>query len=140
MSLPEKHSKSEEITGSSNRSFGIVFSLFFLVIGLLPLLGEGEVRLWSLVVAALFFVVAILIPGILGPLNRAWLKFGLMLGKITTPIVMAIIFFLTVVPVGLIMRLFGKDLLGLKFDPEAQSYWIDRDEGAPSPASMENQF
>ena len=121
---------------SSNRSFGIVFFVVFLLIALYPLIGKGEVRLWSLVISLIFLILGLLKSKILSPLNQLWFKFGIILGKIVSPLVMGIIFFLVVTPVGIFMRLLKKDLLNLKFNKK-NSYWIEKN-GPKS--KMKNQF
>ena len=98
----------------SNKSFGIVFTAFFLIISFWPLLSGSEIRIWSLIIAVIFFILGLINSKILTPLNRLWFKFGLMLGKIVSPIVLGIVFFLVVTPTGIIMRLIGKDSLNLK--------------------------
>ncbi|WP_234016247.1 SxtJ family membrane protein [Magnetospirillum gryphiswaldense] len=124
----------------SERSFGIVFAVVFALIGLWPLKAGGDMRLWALGLAALFLVVAFVAPKLLKPLNLLWFKFGLLLHKIMTPLIMGLLFFLTVTPVGMLMRATGKDPMRLKRDPDAASYWIDRDPPGPPPDSMKNQF
>jgi uncharacterized membrane protein len=129
-----------EIKIGSERSFGIVFAIVFAIIGLFPLLwGQGP-RLWSLAIAAVFLGLAFLRPTILTVPNRLWFRFGLLLNKIVSPIVMGLIFVLTVIPTGLIMRAMGKDLLRQKMDPAADSYWITPDPEHRRTASMKNQF
>ena len=100
----------------SNRSFGIVFFVVFLLIGLYPLLNSEEARLWSLIISLIFILLGLLNSKILTPLNKIWFKFGIFLGKIISPLIMVIIFFLVVTPIGLIMRLLGKDLLNLRYN------------------------
>lgn len=130
----------EEIQGSSNRSFGLVFSVVFLVIAALPLFtGEG-MRIWSLMVSLVLLVVSFTAPLILSPLNRLWTRIGLLLHGIISPIVLGILFFAMVVPMGILMRLFGKDPLRLHFEPGLNSYWIKRDPPGPKPESMTDQF
>jgi len=124
----------------SEKSFGLVFAVVFLIIALFPLLGANQVRLWALGVAAVFAVLAYLRPSLLAPLNRVWFLFGLLLHKIISPVVMAIVFFLTVTPIGLIMRLMGKDPLNQSFDQSSESYWIVVSETKKSESSMRNQF
>ena len=126
----------DDVKISSNRSFGIVFFLVFLLIALYPLMFSGEIRSWSLIISFTFLVLGLLNSTILYPLNKLWFKFGIFLGKLISPMIMGIIFFLVVTPIGLIMRLLGKDVLNLKFD-KSQSYWIEKN----SPKSkMKNQF
>ena len=136
----ESYERNEDVRGSSDRSFGMVFAAVFGVIGVLPLAFGGGVRLWSLAVAAAFLLVALAVPSILAPLNRLWLRFGLLLHRIVSPLVLGIMFFLVITPMGLVMRAFGKDLLRLRFDRAAASYWIDRSPPGPPPESMKDQF
>ena len=126
----------DEIKLGSNRSFGIVFFIVFILIAFYPLINQGEVRIWSIVISLFFFILGIANSKILTPLNRIWFKFGLFLGKIISPIIMGIIFFLVVTPIGLIMRIFGKDVINLKFDSN-KSYWIEKTEPK---SNMKNQF
>ena len=118
---------SENIKISSNRNFGIVFFVVFLLIALYPIIKQNEIRLWSLIISLSFLVLGILNSKLLSPLNRLWFKFGLFLGKIISPIIMGIIFFFVVTPIGLLMRLLKKDLLSLKFNNE-KSYWIKKND------------
>ena len=129
-----------EVKMGSERSFGIVFAIVFLLIALFPLLGDGGVRLWSAGVAAVFGGLAFLAPELLAPLNTLWFKFGMLLSKIMSPIVMGILFFVTVTPTGLIMRARGKDLLRQKLDPDAETYWIEVDPEKAALTSMKKQF
>jgi len=123
---------------SSEKSFGVVFSIVFLIISLLPLLINSEgLHIWALVVSIIFFLLAFLAPKILVLPNKLWFKFGLLIGSIVAPIVIAFVYFATVLPTGFIMRLLGKDLLKQKFDKNAKSYWIERKEPM---GSMKNQF
>mgnify|MGYP001309877010 CR=1 FL=1 len=121
---------------SSNKSFGIVFFIVFLLISIYPLIKNGELRLWSLIVALIFLILGLLNSKILTPLNSIWFKFGLLLGKVVSPVIMGIIFFLVVTPTSFIMRILGKDLLNLKYNKN-KSYWIEK-EGPKS--KMKNQF
>ena len=127
----------DEIKLGSNRSFGIVFFIVFVLIATYPLLNQGEVRIWSLIISFLFLFLALLNSKILTPLNKLWFRFGLFLGKIISPIIMGVIFFLVVTPIGLLMRFFGKDVLNLKLNKKKSSYWIEKD-GPKS--KMKNQF
>lgn len=138
--MHEQYTNREEIEGSSERSFGIVFGVVFSIIGLWPLLFGGGVRLWSLVVAGIFVGLAFIYPQSLATLNRLWFRFGLALAKITNPIIMGLLYVLIFVPVGLGMRIFGRDALNLRLSPEAKTYWIDRDPPGPAPEGMRNQF
>ena len=126
----------DDIKIGSNRSFAIVFFLVFLIIAIYPLTNSGEIRQWSLIISVIFLALGLLNSKILNPLNKLWFKFGIFLGKIVSPLIMGIIFFLVVTPIGLLMRLLGKDLLNLKFNNN-KSYWIDKD-GPKS--KMKNQF
>ena len=126
----------DDIKISSNRSFGIVFFVFFLLIALYPLTYGGEIRIWSLIISIIFLTLGLLNSKILVPLNKIWFKFGILLGKIASPLIMGIIFFLVVTPIGFIMRLLGKDVLNLKYNKN-KSYWIEK-KGPKS--KMKNQF
>ncbi len=130
----------QKIEVGSNRSFGLVFFAVFLLIGLYPLLGGGPVRSWSLIIAGTFLFFAFFFSWALKPLNVLWFRFGMILARIVNPIVMFVIYVLTIVPFGLGARLLGKDLLRLKLDPKQESYWIERDPPGPEPESLENQF
>ena len=120
----------------SNRNFGIVFSIVFLLISLYPLLKSGDIRVWSLVVSFIFLILGIVNSKILSPFNKLWFKFGLLLGKFVSPLIMMIIFFFVVTPIGILMRLFRKDVLNLKFNNK-ETYWIEKN-GPKS--KMKNQF
>ena len=123
---------------SSEKSFGVFFSIVFLIVSLFPPLINSEgLRIWALVVSIIFFLLAFLAPKILVLPNKLWFKFGLLIGSIVAPIVMAFVYFVTVLPTGLIMRLLGKDLLKQKLDKNAKSYWVKRSEPM---GSMKNQF
>tara|TARA_B100001057_G_C21995774_1_gene624095 strand:+ start:103 stop:486 length:384 start_codon:yes stop_codon:yes gene_type:complete len=126
----------DEIKISSNRSFGIVFFVVFLIIALYPLTYSGEIRLWSFIISLIFLILGFLNSKVLSPLNKIWFKFGIILGKTISPLIMGIIFFLVVTPIGTIMRILGKDVLNLKYNKN-QSYWIEKD-GPKS--KMKNQF
>ncbi len=122
---------------NSEKSFGIVFSIVFLIISLYPLISSEGLRIWAFIVSAIFFLLAFAAPQLLALPNKLWFKFGILLGSIITPIVMVFVYFITVLPTGLIMRLLGKDLLKQKLDKDAKSYWIERSEPM---GSMKNQF
>ena len=109
----------------NNKEFGILFFIVFLIIGLWPLLNNSSIRIWALIIALLFLVLGILNLQILTPLKKGWIKFGELLGKIISPIIMGFIFFLIITPIGLFMRLIGKDLLNLKYNND-QTYWTKR--------------
>ena len=120
----------------SNRNFGIVFFIVFLVIGLWPLLNQSELRIWSLLISMVFLFLGISNSKILTPLNKLWMKFGLLLGNIVAPIVMGIVYFGVVTPTGILLRLFGKDILMLKKNKNS-SYWLNKDN---KDNNMKNQF
>ena len=126
----------DDIKISSNRSFGIVFFIVFLLIALYPLTYSQEIRVWSVIISIIFLGLGLFNSKILTPLNKLWFKFGIFLGKIISPIIMGITFFLVVTPIGLLMRLLGKDLINLKYNKN-ESYWIEK-KGPKS--KMKNQF
>ena len=126
----------KNIKTSSNKSFGIVFFIVFIIISLYPLVYQEDIRIWSLVIAFIFFILALLNSKILTPMNKIWTRFGLFLGYFISPIVMGIIFFFVVTPIGLLMRLFGKDVLNLKKN-KFSTYWIKK---TNQKNSMEKQF
>jgi hypothetical protein len=136
----EDLSRQQQVEGSSDRSFGLVFAAVFLAIGCWPLWYRGIPRWWALGVAVVFAVVAIWKPALLARPNRLWIKFGVLLGKIVSPIALGILFYGVVAPIGILMRLTGKDPLRLKLDSGAGSYWISRKPPGPPPDSMTNQF
>lgn len=127
-------------TGGSDRSFGIVFAAFFGLVGFWPLWSDGALRLWAVGTGILFLTIALIAPRLLGPLNWLWTKIGLALHHIVNPVVMALIYFGAAVPTAYVLRMRGKDLLRLKHDPDATSYWIRREPPAPAPGSMSKQF
>ena len=126
----------DDVKISSNRSFGIVFFLVFLIISLYPLVNNENLRVWSLILSLIFLVLGLINSKILTPLNKIWFKFGIFLGKIISPFVMGIIFFLVVTPIGILMRILKKDLLNLKKN-KSETYWIDK--SGPK-SKMKNQF
>ena len=126
----------DEIKISSNRSFGIVFFVFFLIVSLYPLVDNENQRIWSLIISITFLILALLNSKILTPLNKIWFKIGIVLGKIVSPFVMGVIFFLIVTPIGLIMKFLGKDLLNLKYNNK-NTYWISK---TGTKSKMKNQF
>lgn len=126
--------------GPSDRGFGLVFTAAFLAIGLWPLKKGAPVRVPALVVSGVFLVLCLVFPRILHPVNRVWTLFGLLLSRITTPIVTTLIFVLLFVPAGIVMRLLGKDLLRLRHDSALPSYWIERLPPGPPAGSMVDQF
>ena len=125
-----------EIKISSNRNFGIVFFIVFLIIAIYFLINSSEIWIWSLILSLLFLILGLINSKILTPLNKLWFKFGIFLGKIISPLVMGIIFFFVVTPIGFIMRLLSKDILNLKYNNE-NSYWIKK---TGPKSKMKNQF
>ncbi len=130
----------QDIQIGSNKSFGIVFAVVFLIIALWPLLDGGRFRVWALVTGIILFIISFIYPSIFKPFNHIWFKFGLLLGKIVTPIVMGFLYFFTITPTALIMRTLKKRPLDLEFDDSLDSYWKYRDPPGPSSESMKNQF
>ena len=128
--------KYKDIKIGSNRSFGIVFFVVFLIIGLWPLINNGDIRNWSVIISAIFLVLGLLNSKVLTPLNKAWFRFGIFLGNFIAPIVMAIVYFLVVTPIGILMKIVKKDLINLKKNNN-KSYWIEKKE---IKSSMKNQF
>ena len=125
-----------DIKIGSNRSFGIVFFVVFFLISIYPLTNSESIRVWSLTLSLIFLVLGLLNSKLLLPLNKIWFKFGLFLGKIISPIIMGIIFFFVVTPIALLMKLFRKDLLNLKFNNN-KTYWIEK---TGPESKMKNQF
>jgi hypothetical protein len=132
--------RSPPVKPGSDKAFGFVFAVVFLVVGLWPLKGGEDPRAWALGLAIAFLLVALIRPTLLKPLNLVWFRFGLLLHKIVSPIVMALLFFAVVTPVGLLMRLTGKDPMHRRFDAKADSYWIPRPPPVPGQGGMTNQF
>lgn len=136
----ENLNREQEIEGSSDRTFGFVFAAFFLIIAAWPLLSRAGFRWWAGAIAAAFLLVALARPQLLAGLNRQWMRFGVFLGHIVSPIALGILFYLVLTPLALVMRLAGKDPLRLRFERGAASYWIERKPPGPPPDSMTNQF
>ena len=126
----------DDIKIGTNRSFGIVFFLVFIIISLYPLLNAENIRIWSLIISIIFLILGLINSKLLNPLNKIWFTFGLLLGKIVSPIIMGIIFFLVVTPTALFMKLLKKDMLNLKFNKK-NTYWIEK--SGPK-SKMKNQF
>ena len=126
----------DKVKIGSNRSFGIVFFIFFLIVGTYPIFFQGELIIWSLIVSIIFLLLGIINSRFLTPLNLLWFKFGMLLGRIVSPIVMGLVFFLVVTPTGLIMRILNKNLLRLK-KKNIKTYWIER---SSIKSDMKNQF
>ena len=121
----------------SNKSFGILFFVVFLGVGLWPLTNDNNPNIYLIIISTIFLILGLLNSKLLSPLNLFWIKFGELLGKIIAPVVMAIIYFLILTPISLMVRLFGKDLLGLKFSKQLKTYWIKRKKDL---GSMDKQF
>ena len=126
----------EKIKLPSNRNFGIVFSIVFLIIAIWPILNQNEIRIWSMMISFIFLILGLINSKFLSPLNKAWFKFGLILGSVIAPVVMGTIYFLVVTPTGLIMKALGKDILGLKRNKNS-TYWLEKDN---SNNNLKNQF
>ena len=138
MNTHESFNRKEETKGPSDRSFGWVFTIAFAVIAFFPLLRGRPVRLWALPIGAAFAVITLLRPALLHSANRLWMRFGLLLNKVVSPLITGLLFYLVVTPIGFLMRRFGQDPLRLRFEPQAASYWIERK--PPAPDSMSHQF
>ena len=136
----ENLSRDQEVEGSSDRAFGWVFAIFFLIISCWPMIKAESPRWWALCLAMLFGLAALFKPLLLASLNKWWMKFGVLLGKIVSPIALGVLFYLVFTPVGAIIRVTGKDPLRLKRDAAAGSYWVPRHPPGPPPDSMSNQF
>ena len=126
----------QKIKLPSNRNFGIVFSIVFLIIAIWPILNQNEIRIWSIIISLIFLILGLINSKFLSPLNKAWFKFGLILGSVIAPVVMGIVYFLVVTPTGLIMKALGKDILGLKRNKNS-TYWLEKDN---SNNNLKNQF
>jgi hypothetical protein len=140
MPTHEDLSRTHEVRASSNRSFGWVFTVVFVIIAAWPLFSGGMVRWWSLLIAAAFALVTVAVPKLLAVPNRLWLRFGLLLNRIISPVALAILFYLVVTPVAGLMRVFGKDNLRLRRSDSDTSYWIKREPPGPKPDSLNHQF
>ena len=134
--MPISRQKKEIIINNKNNiTFGILFFIFFFIIGLYPLVSVGVIRIWSVVLSLVFLIITIIRPNLLTFLNRSWIQFGILLGKIISPIVMGLVFFFVVTPSGIIVRILKKDVMSLKRG--ASSYWINREDKLQS---MKKQF
>jgi len=140
MATHEDFSRGQHVKASSNRAFGWVFVIVFLIIALWPLVFGGALRWWSLIVSGLVAVVTMAAPALLTIPNRLWLRFGLLLNRIISPVVLAFLFYVVVTPMGALMRMFGKDNLRLRGSNGEASYWIKREPPGPKPDSMPHQF
>ncbi len=128
--------KKNKIKISTNRSFGIVFFIFFFIIAVYPLINNGDIRIWSIIIALTFLILGLFNSRILTPLNKIWFRFGILLGNLISPIIMGIIFFLIITPTSFIMKILGKNLLNLKRNNK-NSYWVERPK---IKSKMKNQF
>jgi len=139
--MHENFQRQERVKGSSDRSFGLVIAAVLALAAFLPLLrSPHQPRWWAAVIAIAFALVALLWPNRLAALNKLWLKFGLLLHAIVSPVILALIFYVAIVPVGLLKRVFGNDSLRLKADRAANTYWITRDPSDSALSSMKQQF
>jgi hypothetical protein len=138
--LHENFSDHTEIKGSSDRSFGLVFTIVFLIVGLWPLKTGGTIRWWAIVTGGILCMVALFCPKVLSFPNRLWFRFGLLLQKIISPLIMGILFYGVAFPTGLLVRMLGMDILRLKWEPRAGTYWILRKPPGPPPETMKHQF
>jgi len=129
--------KQKEIKTGSNKSFGIVFFVIFIIIALWPLLKDENIRVWSIIISIIFLTLGLLNSKILTPLNKLWMRLGILLGAIVSPIVMGVVYFGVITPIGLIMKLFGKDVLNLKIDTNKNTYWTLKKK---IPSKMKDQF
>jgi len=127
----------DDIKIGSNRSFGIIFFVIFLLVSLYPLINDESIRYWSLIISMIFLVLGLFNSNLLSPLNKIWFRFGILLGKLISPFIMGVIFFLVVTPIGLIMKIIKKDLLNLKLRKDKETYWIEKTEPK---SKMKNQF
>ncbi|HEY1473697.1 MAG TPA: SxtJ family membrane protein [Pseudolabrys sp.] len=127
-----------KVAAGSDRSFGLVFAAFFALVALLPAIHGAPVRWWAIAAAGAFVTIALFAPRVLHPLNRLWFALGLLLHRVVNPVVMALMFYGAILPMALLLRALGKDLLRLKREPQAASYWIARE--PPAPGSMSKQF
>jgi hypothetical protein len=140
LNLHEDLNRHQRVDGSSDRSFGVVFAVVFVLLALAPLRHHQPMRLWAAGGAGGFLLLALAAPRLLHPLNAAWLRLGLLLGRIVTPITLGIMFFVVFTPIGWLMRAAGKNLLGLRRDPGARSYWVPRPTGENPGPTMTRQF
>ena len=128
--------KDRNIKIGSNKNFGMVFFIFFLIVSIFPLFKDEDIRIWAVIVAIIFLILGLLNSSVLSPLNKIWFKFGILLGNFISPIIMGLVFFTAVTPTAFLMRAFGKDLLNLKKNNK-KSYWIEK---SPIKSKMKNQF
>ena len=136
----ENSLREEKIEGSSDRLFGLLFAAIFAGLALWPLFHGEKIRFWALAAGGGFMVLALAWPRALSRANREWTRFGLLLNRIISPVAIGVVYYLTLVPMGLVMRALGKKPLRLGFDPAAASYWIPREPPGPDPQTMKDQF
>lgn len=136
----ENYSRDEHLPGGSDRSFGLVFAAVFAIVAAWSWWRAGTWWPYAIGLALVFGGVALAAPALLAPLNRLWMRFGLLMSKVMNPLILGIMFFGVMLPIGLLLRWRGKDLLRLKLDPSAPSYWIERQPPGPSPETMRNQY
>jgi len=138
--FPERLGHGDSPGGSTDRLFGLLSSAFWGLVAMAPLRRGGSIRAWAVVLAAAFLVISLITPTLLGPLNQLWQRLGQLLHKLANPIVMAVLYFSTIVPFALVMRLMKRDVLRLNWDPCQTSYWIPREPRGSRPESMKDQF
>ena len=136
----ERLTSDEAARGASDRGFGLVFAVVFAISGLWPLMGDGPVRIWACVAAAAFLTVAVTRPRILAPLNRLWTRIGLFLHCVASFVVLGLLFYLMITPIGVARRMLGRDPLRLRLEPGTRSYWIERRPPGPAPETIKQQF
>lgn len=136
----ENLNRMHKVEGGSNRSFGLVMAAFFCLVGAWPILGGQSLRVWALIISGGFLLAGIFSPNALGPLNKLWIKLGLLLNQLVSPLALGIVFIASVVPVAILMRLFGKDPLHRKLDAKAVTYWIQRHPSEGDSKTMTRQF
>jgi len=138
--LHERFDRHEVTTAGSDRSFGLVIGGAFVIFGLWPVVSANSPRGWSLVLGGVFIVLAVVRPRLLARLNRAWTRLGVALHRVMSPVVLGLVFYTTLTPIGLVLRVLGKDLLRLERDPSLPTYWIARVPPGPAPDTMRRQF
>jgi len=139
-SLHEDLSRKDDVKVGSERSFGLVFAAVFLVIGLFPIVRSELPHFWAIGVSAVFLLLAFLAPRLLRPFNIIWFRLGLLMHRVVSPVILALIFYLAILPIGLIYKILGKDPLQLNFEKDRATYWISRDPPGPQPDTMRDQF
>lgn len=140
MSIEMKPTYNGPVSAPSNRSFGVVFAVFFLVVAVFPLFSGSSIRFWAMVTSVIMVLIAYLLPAVLTYPNRLWMKFGDLLHRVVSPLILGLMFFGMFAPLGSVMRVFRWDPLRSKLDAEAESYWIERHPPGPTPESIKNQY